>query len=469
MRRFGLLWMLMGIGLWAQSPPDTLWLRHFGGNGEESAVGLAPVHDGGWVFTGHTRSFGAGALDLYLVRLTAEGETLWSRAFGGPDDDLGTAVVETPDHGFLAVGYTYSSGAGNDDVYLVRTDSLGQLLWSQTVGGPSADEAYDVVCLGSQGFLVAGRTYSFGAGNFDVYLVRLNAQGDTLWTRTYGDWITDGAFSVVPTTDGGFALVGYTYMANTNSYDAYVVKVDSLGTVLWQHTYGGSDDDVATAAVELPSGGLLVVGYTYTFTQGSDDLYFLRLRADGTLQEFHHAGGAGRDEAWAVVPWGGHQYLVAGLTGSQGAGGLDGALWLVDTLGAVLTGVTYGGLGDDGLRSVAFNGTRWAASGFTEVAEPSDYDALVLALQGGVAVAEQTSPGRRWKGRWDPQGKLWLQADPPVFGEIHAYDATGRHLAVVWRGWLRQRSVQWHPGHPGVYFLRFQGLGVQRTWKVWVP
>ncbi len=467
--RIALVWVLLAAGHLQAQPPDPLWLHTYGGSGDESAWNLAPVHDGGWILVGFTTTYGSGGQDLYLVRLNSEGDTLWTRAVGGTDDDVGTAVLETPDHGFLAVGFTYSFGAGNDDVYLVKTDSVGQVLWTRTHGGAIADEAYDLQSLGNGRYLVAGRTYSFGAGNFDCYLLCIDSLGDTLWTRTYGGAITDGAESLVPTADGGFVLVGYTYSYGAGNYDAFAVKVDSAGNFLWQHTYGGPDDDVGTDAAPTADGGLLMVGYSYTYANGPEDAYLVRIRSDGTQAWSSHLGGAGRDEGHAVARIPGGHYLMAGYTYSYGAGDADAWIVELDTLGTLLGYETFGGSGTDGFLALAGASApgRVAAAGFQEVGTHAQ--ALAAAFQVGEAVAEGRPAVSGVALRWDPAGKVVLTLPEPSRVTLWAYDVEGRLLGVAYRGFLGRgrHTVTWRPPAPGVFLLRWQEGG--RTLKVWRP
>ncbi len=463
--RFVVLFAFFGGWVGAQ-PPNLLWLHTYGGPADEVARDVAPTHDGGWILVGFTTS--AGNKDLYLVRLNAEGDTLWTCTVGGLQEEEGTAVVETPDHGVLAVGYTYSFGAGNDDVYVVKTDSLGQVLWTRTYGGAIADEAYDVLAIGTSGFLVAGRTYSFGAGNFDMYLLRLDAEGDTLWTRTYGGTITDGAQRVIATSDGGFLLVGYTYSFGAGNYDAYAVKVDSAGQMLWQHPFGGPDDDVGTDAVETPDGGFLLVGYSYTYAQGPEDGYLVKVRPDGSQAWFSHFGGPSRDEGWAISPLPGGTYLVAGFTMSYGVGDADAYLVEMDSLGNLLGYETFGSTGSDGFRAMAEASGRLVAAGTWE--NGNNVQALAAAFEVGEAVAEIQPPETPGISlQWNPHGVGTLILRQALQVRIIVYDGAGRRIAQPLQGILSRgvHRLPWHPVRAGVYFLRVESQAGGQVFKVW--
>ena len=214
-----------------------------GGAADDWAYSVQQTADGGYIVAGYTNSFGAGDYDFYLVKTNSQGDTLWTRTYGGSDDDWAYSVQQTADGGYIVAGYTYSFGAGDDDFYLVKTNSQGDTLWTRTYGGSGDDEAYSVQQTADGGYIVAGYTSSFGAGSGDFYLVKTNSQGDTLWTRTYGGSGYDGAYSVQQTADGGYIVAGYTGSFGAGSDDFYLVKTNSQGDTLWTRTYGGSSND----------------------------------------------------------------------------------------------------------------------------------------------------------------------------------------------------------------------------------
>ena len=211
---------------------DTLWTRTFGGASHDEGFSVWQTTDKGFTIAGLTQSFGAGEDDVYLIKTNARGDTLWTRTFGGDDDDFGYSVRQTADGGYILAGLTESHGAGGEDVYLVRTNAAGDTLWTRTYGGPNSDEAHSVQVSADGGFVVAGSTHSFGAGNFDGYLIRTGPRGELLWTKTLGGTGDDGAWSVAPAAGGGFFVAGYKSSGATGDRDVLLVKTDSAGNVL---------------------------------------------------------------------------------------------------------------------------------------------------------------------------------------------------------------------------------------------
>jgi len=178
----------------------------------------------------------------------------FERVFGGPDVDRGVHVSPTRDGGYIAVGITKSFGEGDEDIYLVRTDSEGALLWSKALGGPGEDNGWLVEEV-SDGFLVAGFTNSSGAGGFDCYLVKTDSDGELEWSRTYGGEADDRCWGMVPARDGGFVLVGETASSGAGEEDCLVVKTDSRGRESWSQTFGGKAGDRCFSIALTDDGG----------------------------------------------------------------------------------------------------------------------------------------------------------------------------------------------------------------------
>jgi uncharacterized delta-60 repeat protein len=305
------------------SQGEPLWTRTYGGSAEDTAYSVQQTADGGYVVAGRTVSFGAGSYDFYLVKTNGQGDTLWTRTYGGSSYDEATSVQQTADGGYIVVG------AGDDDFYLVKTNPLGDTLWTRTYGGISSDWAESVQQTADGGYIVAGFTESFGAAGSDFYLVKTNPLGDTLWTRTYGGSSYDWANSVDTTSDGGYIVAGTTESFGAGSKDFYLVKTNSLGDTLWTRTYGGSSSDGAGSVQQTADGGYIVAGYTSSFGAGMQDFYLVKTNSSGEPLWTRTYGGSSTDRAYSVQQTTDGSYVIAGFTASFGAGGYD--FYLVKT------------------------------------------------------------------------------------------------------------------------------------------
>jgi len=265
------------------SSGDTLWTRTYGGSNSDWGNTVEQTSDGGYIITGHTLSFGAGSSDVYLLKTDSSGDTLWTRTYGGNDYDWGYSLQQTSDGGYIIAAVTLSFGAGYFDVYLLKTDSLGDTLWTHTYGGSDDDRGYSVRQTSDGGYIIAGGTDSFGAGDSSVYLVKTDSSGDTLWTRTYGGSDSDMGYSVRQTSDGGYVIAGDTESFGAGGGDVYLLKIDSSGNTLWTHTYGGSYEDWGISVQETSDGGYIIAGGTASFGAGGYDVYLLRIAGGESL------------------------------------------------------------------------------------------------------------------------------------------------------------------------------------------
>ncbi|MGD2215819.1 MAG: hypothetical protein PVJ64_03640 [Gemmatimonadales bacterium] len=333
-----------------------------GGPGTEVGNAVRELPGGGYIVVGYTSSFGAGAEDVYLVRTDAAGDTLWTRAIGGPGGDFGWDIRATGDGGYIVVGFTNSLGAGGDDVYVIRTDAEGSALWTRTYGGPDDERAWAFHETSDGGYVIAAQTESYGAGEWDLYLLRIDASGDTVWTRTLGGPGIDRVFATEPTSDGGSVFAGITSDGAAGPLDATLVRIDSVGDVVWAHSYGGEGSDIGHGVAPAPDGGFLLVGYTDSFGAGANDIYLVRTDGSGAALWTRTVGDAGDDRAMMGAPMTGGGYAIAGYA-SGGAEYWSARLTAVSDDGTTLWSESFGSEGTD--RGVMLQETADGAFIFT--------------------------------------------------------------------------------------------------------
>jgi len=255
---------------------DTVWTRSYGGVDRDFGYSVLQTSDGGYIIAGRTESFGAGKYDIYLIKTDANGDTIWTKTYGGAEDDYGYSIQALSCRGYIITGYTKSYGMGGSDVYLIKTDSNGDTLWTKTYGGPYDEEGWEVQETTDGGYIIAGHTYSFGSGNADVLLIKTNANGDTLWTKTYGGTGNDLGFSIKETFDSGYVITGYTYSFGAGSRDVYLIKINRYGDLIWTRTYGGVHKDCSYSVQQTSDGGYIITGWTESFGVGLYDVYLIK-------------------------------------------------------------------------------------------------------------------------------------------------------------------------------------------------
>jgi len=293
--------------------------------------------DGGYVVTGYTWSLGPGRYDYWVLKLRWDGSIQWQRTYGGPGDDTATCIVPTADGGYAVAGETTSWGAGELDVWLVKLDSEGVMQWQKTYGGRLSDStsAEPLRQTADGGYVVTGRTESFGAGEGDFWVLKLDGTGGVEWQKTYGGSEDEYARSIRQAADGGYVVAGYTQSFGAGGWDVWVLKLDALGTVQWQRTFGGLEDEM-TYSVECTSdGGYVVAGWTESFGAGNGDVWVLKLGGDGLIQWEKTFGAGDSDFAAAVREGSQGGYFVAGGTESFGEGENDFWVLKLDEDGSI--------------------------------------------------------------------------------------------------------------------------------------
>ncbi len=279
----GVVMLILAVNLSAQGP-DTLWTRTYGGEHDDCCYSVIENSNGEYILAGWTRSFGAGGKDVYLLKIDVNGDTVWTMTYGGINDDEGRYVQETSDSGYIIAGCTMLYGEGWD-VYLIRTYADGDTIWTKTYGGANWDVGYSVQETSDGGYIVAGLTESFGARGFDIYLLKVDSLGNTLWTRTHGDVGWDEGYSVQQISDGGYILVGAIESLSTGDFDIYFSRTYPNGYVLWTEIYGGDEHDVGYSVKETSDGGYIIAGKTKSFGSGLYDVYLIKTEPDLGIEE----------------------------------------------------------------------------------------------------------------------------------------------------------------------------------------
>jgi len=320
-------------------PPDTLWTGTYGGSGYDQGNSIQQTADGGYIMTGYTSSFGAGNLDVYLIKTDLTGTVEWTKTYGGVHGDEGNSVQQTTDGGYIIVGSTSSYGLGTQ-VYLIKTDSLGDTLWTRIYGGGFYSIGYCVQQTTDEGYIITGRIDSYGPGYGDVYLIKTDSLGDTLWTKTFGGSGFDQGKSVQQTTDGGYIITGSTDSYGAGYTDVYLIKTDALGNQVWQQTFGGSDYDRSYCVQQIATGGYIIVGSTSSYGLGTQ-VYLIKTDSSGDTL-WTNLYGDGSNNSGSCVQWtsdGG--YIIVGKTYSYGLG-TQAYLIKTDSSGDTIWTKTFG-------------------------------------------------------------------------------------------------------------------------------
>jgi predicted secreted protein len=320
-----------GYDVWlmkTDSNGNKVWDKTFGGNSTDTGSSVQQTSDGGYVVVGGTNSYGAGGYDVWLIKTDSNGNKVWDKTFGGISDDGGSSVQQTSDGGYAVAGYTISYGAGGAAVWLIKTDSSGNEVWNETFGGTSAyDMGVSIQQTSDGGCVIVGYTNSCGAGGYDVWLIKTDSNGNKVWDKTFGGNSTDTGNSVRQTSDGGYIIVGHTNSYGAGGYDVWLIKTDSNGNKVWDKTFGGTSDDGGSSVQQTSDGGYIVVGGTGSYGAGVEDVWLIKTDSTGNKVWDKTLGGPSYEFGEAIQQTSDGGYVITGTTESYGAGHAD--VWLM--------------------------------------------------------------------------------------------------------------------------------------------
>ena len=338
-----LLTLAVSVSLACAAAPDTLWTHLYGGSSWDQALGGAPDLSGGFLLVGQTQSFGPAGQNGFITQTSGlNGDSVFTRWYGGAASD-NLSDIHVAFTQMLAVGATSSFGANPSNAYLVCVNAIGDTIWTRTIdsGGDESALAVDHYT----DYFIAGWTAQSGQQP-DLMVAKVTDTGTVLWTRTLGGAGLDQANDVVALADGGCVVAGL-HSETTQSY-AWLVRYDANGDTLWTRIYGEPNRNTsANEVVVAPDGGFVLAGYK-TFPSFDDDVYLVKTDASGNLEWSQTYGSTAGDESaldiWASCSGG---YVLGGYTDSYGAGGRDMYLIRVDANGDTLWTKTMGGTDDD--------------------------------------------------------------------------------------------------------------------------
>lgn len=261
---------------------ETEWFKTYGSIGKDVASSVIQTFDGGYIIVGTTYGFGL-PVDIFLVKTDAGGDTLWTRTYGTGDVENGWSIQQTADSGYIICGQTRPTTA-NTDVYLLKTDVSGNVEWVKIYGGPKEDVAYSIILTKNGNYALVGGTSSYGPSpDANLYVMKLDSAGDTLWCSAYSCKLNEWGQQILQTPDEGFIIMSQVFDFGAGRFDYYLVKLDSGGELMWAKAYGTALDDFGIAISLAYDGGYILAGGSRSFvgSTGQYDIYLIRTDSDG--------------------------------------------------------------------------------------------------------------------------------------------------------------------------------------------
>ncbi len=327
--------------------PDSLWHRAHGDTLSDWGFSVIETHDGYYVIAGQLQYYNpdsaATYVDVYVLKIDAAGDTLWARTYGGDRSDGSRSVIEASDGNYVVAGYSSSWSAGDTDIYVIKIDPAGNLIWEHTIGGSRGDEVgYCVREVPDGSYRIAGTTDAYGSN--DVLLAGIAADGSWTWEHPYDSPAYQSASELAVTPDGYLLIVGSDF---STGVDVYLLKTESDGDTLWTRTYDFGQRDYGVSVKPVGYSAYIVAGYSEAVIAPFYNASLLHLQTDGDVNWSKFYGGSGDDYGYSVQVLVDGGFVFTGLTESYGAGGGD--VWLVrtDANGDTLWTKTYGGMNTD--------------------------------------------------------------------------------------------------------------------------
>lgn len=313
---------------------NIVWSKAYGGTYQDKAYNVASCSDGGFMLTGYTSVYATSSnWDLLMLKTDSDGNNIWSRSVGGSKDDFGWYVTETNDGGFLSIGATKSFNIGNWDGYVVKTDASGTLQWTKVLGGSNSDYFHGMSKTSDGGFILTGITSTNSFGSSDIWLVKLNSIGDTLWTRQYGKATEDAGNAVIQTNDGGYMIAGDIHVnPNAGNHNSCLLKTDSNGNLQWAKTYGSNPGtEIAWDLRQTSNGDYLLFGSSAFYGNGGGgDMLTIKTDNSGNLKWAKAYGSTAFDDFWYSQKSAGEGTM---MVGSSSAGTQNVFVISTDSLG----------------------------------------------------------------------------------------------------------------------------------------
>ena len=303
------------------------WDEVFGEKGTDIANSIIQTRDGGYAVAGSIWTIYARKQDIWIIKLDENGNTEWGKLFDEDENDIAYSIIQTEDGGYAVAGGTGKRVWGETNCWVIKLDAKGNMEWENNFGGTGWDEIYSIIQTKDGSFIATGCVWSKGAGRGDIYVAKLNKKGNLVWDKTFGGSENDEAHSIIQTDDGGYAVAGFTVLEDTGDRDIWVIKLDKEGNQIWDKTLGGTSEDWANSIIQTEDRGYAVAGWTSSMGAGKTDVWIVKLDKRGDLIWDKTFGGSENDEAHSIIQTDDGGYAVAGWTKSKGAGNSD--VWII--------------------------------------------------------------------------------------------------------------------------------------------
>ncbi len=434
MNKFYLL--ITGVLFSWLAPAQTTFQKVYTSGIHRSSKEVLQTSDGGYLIAGMTRTAFAGDTDIYMVKTNSVGDILWTKQYGGVKPEYPNSMVATGDGGFIVCGYTASYGAGSNDAWLFKLNAAGDMVWNKTYGGAGDDEGKEIISCSDGNYVFVGRSNYSGGGNYDGFLKKVDGSGNEIWTKYYGGGLYETLRSLKQCSDGGFIALGQTFSyGNGSPGDIYLVRTTPAGDMTWYKTYGGANEDDGNFVIVNNDGTFTFTSETNSFGAGDMDVQATKVDAAGNIIWNKYYGGTDKDVSKTIRPTYDGGYVIGAISRSFGWTYPD--MWLVkiNTNGDMIWDKHFG---SPWYHDHCHSALPTTDGGFALVGHSADANQLTSIFfvktnsVGAVGINELSAEARAQFTIYpNPSNGLFNVSAPSEIRTVNISDALGNILKVV--------------------------------------
>jgi hypothetical protein len=448
---------------------EIIWSRTYGGPGNEIARSICSTRSDGLIMAGSTESYGDGISDIYILGIAENGDTLWTRYFGGGLIDEAFGVIQGPGESFIVAGSSFNHYSPYSKIYLIRINITGNPVWARLYGPQGDDRGAGVNSLSiidspDGNYLVTGNKFVTGPWYAEPFMVEINAAGDTLWNRTYSGSMFGAAFCSSFKADGTNAV-----HAGFNSRTrAYLMKTQANGDSIWAYELQVGDRSMASSVKLTSDNNYIVAGTARPLDSETTDAFLAKFDNQGALIWINYYGGNEADSGFCVIQTSDQGYLMVGSTCSYGAGGSDLYLLKVDSQGDSVWSMTYGDANNDGgYVIIPAEENRYLIAGYTGYSDSTFSDCWLLKIaveptgvpenQENIVPSEYHLAGN-YPNPFNSSTAIQYNLSEPARVRLEIYDILGKKIKTLADSYQPsgRHSVLWQADDysSGIYFYR---------------
>lgn len=363
-----------------KTPENVLWTKTFGGFGEDKAQSVQQTTDGGYILVGTTHSFGSGKGDFWLIKTDKDGKESWNKTFGGPHKEEAKDIQKTNEGGYILAGKTKSYGSGKYDGWIVKTDQSGNKSWSKTFGGSEEDWIQSLQQTDDGGYILAGITYSHGPGV--AWLIKTDESGNKTWSKTFKNSNENWLSSVRQTADGGYIIAGRVGAYESPSKDVWLIKTDEAGNKEWNQSFSSYYDNRLASIQQTKDKGYILAGWNFSKARRKN-AWLMKINETGESQWNQSFGSSSEDWVSSIQQTDDGGYIFGGGTYSFKHRQNHAWLTKTDETGKKEWSWIFGGEGEDWISSIQQTENRnYILAGSTESFGNGEFDAWLIKVSG---------------------------------------------------------------------------------------